>query len=156
MSIEFLKKLRTFIAMSGIVASTTILSGCGADTIQLEETDNIESDDITEEDKEETIPSEYLNDKDNFIKHKHIILEIGGINYIIRGCQPEIGKVHSVEGAARLVYSVYDKEGNILINGTAAEYGLFDIDTYLEEKAIQEVENDLIENGAKLYKGLGN
>lgn len=156
MSIENLKKLRTFVAMSGIIASTAFLSGCGAKTVQIEETSVTVDNPSEDENVEEPIPSEYLNDKENFVKHKHIILDIGGLTYIIRGCQPEFGKMNSVEGTARLVYSIFDKEGNILINGTASEYDLFDIDTYLEEKAIQEVENDLIENGARLYKGLGN
>ncbi|MDE6141898.1 MAG: hypothetical protein K2G03_04785 [Bacilli bacterium] len=156
MKIESLKRLRLLIAMGGIVASTSFVSGCGANTTQLEESSEIERDVTMEEDITEEIPNKYLNDNKAFDKHKHLVVKIGEITYIIRGCQPEFNQISYTEGTARLLFWVYDKDKNKIIDGITSEYNIFDIDTYLEEQAIQEIEDDLIENGAKLYKGLGN
>lgn len=156
MKIELLKKIRLLAAMGGIVACTAILSGCGAKTAEFGQGDEVLSDEKNVDDEVELIPSEYLNDKGNFDKHKHIIVEIGGITYIFRGCQPEFSKVSLSDGTARILYYVYDANGEILINGYASDYSWLNINTYLEEQAAQEIESDLIENGARLYKGLGN
>lgn len=150
MSKEYLKKLRLLAITGGIIANTLFLSGCGVEEMALSTDETTEK---TKEDDQEQIPSEYLNNKGKFDKHYHFIVNIGGTAYIFRECETNCSSGYV---GSYMDYQVSDEESNkTLINGRTKDYTLFDIDSYESELATQAFEDELIENGARLYKGLG-
>ena len=157
MNIEFLKKLRTLIATGGVIVSTAFLTGCGVETADFGQTTEVESEKNNGEDVLNAIPSEYLNDRGKFNKHDHFVINIGGVNYIIRQCDPASDEISIGYNGTYIDYKISDLDNNsTLIDGRSADYTKFDVDSYESELSTQELENVLIENGARLYKGLGN
>lgn len=151
MSKEYLKKLRLLAMTGGIIANTLLLSGCGMEDMALSKDETTEE---VKEDNKEQIPSEYLNDKGNFDKHDHFIVNIGGVAYIFRECETNCSTGYVGD---YMDYEVLDDENNkTLINGRTEDYTLFDVDSYESELSTQAFEEELIENGARLYKGLEN
>ncbi len=139
MSIEGLKKFKRLVITSGLILSTLSFTGCG-------EKSNILESDVLEEKADEGLEE---NSDKIFVAHDH--LEIAGYTYIFRECDPEIQKIKATWQNSCVQFWIYDADGNIIFNYLGKDnVHLFNIDTELEEENVQEVEEDLIENNAKL------
>lgn len=156
MSIEYLKKLKKLAVMSGIIASTTLFSGCNPSaTTQEDESYESTADSEQQDDIVSDISTDYLNNKDDksFENHDHLIVEIGNLTYIFRECDSNIGKFKYIWNSGSLQYWIYDNEGRCVLDGhRIGDINQFDINSEIEEESIREIEDELIEKGAILYK----
>lgn len=132
MDLKTLYKLRKLAITGGLIINACLLSGCGYK-------DQIEIEDQLEEEQLE--------------KHEHLLIEMGDTQLIIRECDEEIGKIKITYGNGHFLFTVENTEGETILNENF--YGnavISTIETDLEEEAAFNLEEQLIENGAVIYK----
>lgn len=129
---EQLLYLKKAAILGCMLTSTNLLSGCG-------------------QGKSEPIENKKLED----IFHYHLMVDIGGTTYIFRECEDEIGDISIRHGDGDLSYFIKNENNEDVLNSTSySDCSYFVIYDELEEEEIREFEEQAIENGAILYRGL--
>lgn len=128
-----LYKIKKALATGAVALGLITLSACGEEN-GLDTNDNT----IT------------LNEK----KDRHLIINIDGLTYIFRECDPNMKIKMEISGMLNFInYSIYDNEDNLILEGysDAENIEIFHITSEETEKNANMIEEELIEEGAKLY-----
>ncbi len=106
---------------------------------------------LHESTNEENIGNE--SEVPDFESHQHVIIGMGENPIIIRECDDEIGNTTVMYGHGHASLVVRDEENTkILDDEIFGNIIVENIDTELEESEVLNLEDDLIEKGAILYK----
>lgn len=151
MKIDYLLSLKKLALFAGMIASLSLLSGCGSK----------ETNTGTDNPLNEGIESE---SNDDFINHRHLIITIGDQTIIFRECDEEVESIqfkdisHSYLDYLRYYqYEIRDNNGNVICSGkTNDDWTIEEINSEYEENMAQIIEEGSIENGAILYRGMEN
>lgn len=134
---DYLLYLKKLAALGCILTSGLSLTACGNKT------------------EEEVIASESKEEDVDF--HEHLMVDIDGTTYIFRECDDEFSKITVITHYGHISYKIYDKNGEKIIDSTSyGDTNFSYVDSVKQEEAVREFEEKAIENGAVLYRGLGN
>lgn len=142
---DLLLNLRKYLLTAGTVLTVGLSSGCGASKEESGETLNVTK----------VQSSEAGETNDEFVAHNHLLVEIGGHRYIIRECEDEVGDIQIALHQGGMSYFIYDEDFNVLFEFD--DYNnpqRFFIGDESYESVVQEFENEAINNGAVVYRGL--
>lgn len=140
---DYLLNLKSLAIGAAMVAGMGLMTGCGAHT-------------ASDEEKEISSSEETKDTNSKFTLHDHLIVNMGGTTYVIRECDDSIGDIRIGCNHGFLYYKVFDSDDNLLLecyNYDRPQY--YNITSELQEEAVNEIEENAIEQGAILYRGLG-
>lgn len=132
---DMLLKLKKNLFIVGFITSAFSLTGCAGKS------------DYSEEDKFQVVQNE-------FDDHVHLNIYVRDQLIIFRGCDNYnlITSIKIGNGSGVCHYWVKDKyDEGIIFEGYTNLYNIFEIQNEQSEEFVQGLENDLIEDGAKLY-----
>lgn len=136
MNIKINRKTFMLIALS----SATIFSGCTGKTKN--ETKN-----------DKKIEKEVEDETKKIIEHEHLIINFGNQQLIFRECEDDIRiGLSGNKYTSSTFYNIYDNNNNVILEGRTSNLNIFYINNRIEEENVREIENELIEKGAKVYQ----